>query len=270
MPDTPVTFTHATGSYLRVGDAEIYHEFQGDLTQPTLLLLHGGLGDLTDFNAVAAPLARHFRLLGVDTRGHGRSTLGSAALTYQRCEADVLTLLDHHGIDRCAVLGFSDGGIVGYRLAAHHGARVTSLVAVGAQWRLDPSDAAYGMLGGLTAEMWDSMFPESRGRYESVNPEPDFERLVQRAVELWTDLTPTSYPGDRVRHIAAPTLVVRGDSDPLLSLAEVAALQACLPGASVFNLPFAGHEAHRDSPHLFLQVVEDFLLQPRGRSIEGA
>ena len=83
------TFTHSSGQHLSVEDAEIYFEIIGNAIGSPLLLLHGGLGNLTDFNGIVAQLAREFRLIGVDFRGHGKSTLGKSRLTYQRHQADV-------------------------------------------------------------------------------------------------------------------------------------------------------------------------------------
>ena len=65
------TFTHSSGHYLSVDDAEIYFEIIGNPKGSPLLLLHGGLGNLTDFNGIVAQLASEFRLIGVDFRGHG-------------------------------------------------------------------------------------------------------------------------------------------------------------------------------------------------------
>lgn len=269
MHVTSSLFGHTCGSFLRVGDADLYYELLGDSAKPPLLLLHGGLGNITDFNPIADQLLDDFYLVGLDTRGHGRSSLGSAPLTYEQCEAEVIALLRHLAVDNFSVLGFSVGGVVGYRLAANPEVRASSLVALGAQWRLNEADEAFSMLSGLTPDMWDAMFPTSRPYYESVNPSPDFARLVTHAVGLWTDLKPSSYPGDRVRNIAIPTLLVRGDSDPLFSLVEATALQAKLPAASLLNVPFAGHEVHVESPELFMAVVRRFLLRPRHRATEA-
>lgn len=256
-------FTHRTGACLRLDDAEIYYEQVGSSELPALLLLHGGLGNLCDMNPVAAELAGRFRLIGMDFRGHGRSTLGPLPLTYERYEQDVVALLQQLGIDSFSLLGFSDGGIVGYRLASRLGARIRALVTVGAQWRLSAADPAFELLNGVSAEMWEAMFPASRSDYDALNPFPDFARLVRSAVALWTDLGPSGYPGDSVRKIAMPTLIVRGDNDFLLSLGEAAALRAALPVASLFNVPLAGHEVHKDSPTLFMAAVADFLSDPR-------
>ena len=68
------TFTHSSGQYLSVDDAEIYFEIIGNPIGSPLLLLHGGLGNQTDFNGIVAQLASEFRLIGVvrysDINGH--------------------------------------------------------------------------------------------------------------------------------------------------------------------------------------------------------
>lgn len=252
-------FDHQSGHHLPVGDARIYHEITGNPEGTPLLLLHGGLGNLTDFNGLLDRLPKSFQLIGMDLRGHGRSTLGSAPLTYQRHQQDVEALLDHLGIEQCALLGFSDGGIAAYRLAIAQPGRIQKLITVGAQWRLDPDDPVFEMLGSMTADFWESIEPGATGYYTSHNPEPDFEALVKAVVGLWTDTSTTGYPGQRVQQIKAPTLLIRGDEDHLFSLREAAELQQQLEGAKVLNLPFAGHDVHASHPDLFLSVVNAFL-----------
>ena len=59
----------------------------------------------------------------------------------------------------------------------------------------------------MTARDWTEMFPESCADYQRLNPEPDFDRLVARAVEMWTDLGEGGYPGKRMAETAAPLLI---------------------------------------------------------------
>ncbi len=129
-------FNHTRGAALTLDGAQLYCETFGPADAPVLLMLHGGLGSLTELNPIAARLAGRLRLVGVDLRGHGRSALGNPPLTYARHEADVRAVLDALGVARCAVFGFSDGGIVAYRLAAAAPERITRLATLGAQWRL--------------------------------------------------------------------------------------------------------------------------------------
>lgn len=258
-------FSHVSGSSLRVGDASLYYEVAGNPAGKPLVLLHGGLGSMADFQPILDRLPADFRLIGIDFRGHGKSTLGTAPLTYQQYQADVVCVLDHLGVPSCSLLGFSDGGIVAYRLAARMPARVAAVATVGAQWRLETGSPVFEMLSGLTAEMWGEMFPESVDYYRSVNPAPDFDTLVQAVVGLWTDLGDTGYPNESVADIAAPMLIVRGDDDPLLSLHEAVELQEKVAAAHFANVPFAGHEVHKDAPALFAAMLGDFLLHPQPR-----
>jgi pimeloyl-ACP methyl ester carboxylesterase len=256
-------FTHSSGQHLLIGDANLYFEVAGNPAGKPLVLLHGGLGNLADFNAILDRLPEQFRFIGIDFRGHGKSTLGSAPLTYQQYQADVERILDHLGIHSCALLGFSDGGIVAYRIATQTAARVETLVTVGAQWRLEADGPVFGMLSGLTADMWVEMFPDSVEYYEAVNPMPNFGALVQAVVALWTDKTATGYPNAEINKITSPSLIVRGDGDHLLSLNEAAELREKIEGANFFNVPFSGHEVHKDAPEMFLAAVNEFLVQPR-------
>lgn len=261
------SFNHAAGRQIRIGDADLYVEEAGDPAGLPLLLLHGGLGSLVDFNPILDGLPRSLRLIGIDFRGHGRSTLGGVALTYAQYQADVLAVLDQLGVQQFALLGFSDGGIVAYRLAAQQPQRVLAVVTVGAQWQ--PPEAGspvFEMLSGLTAQMWTEMFPDAVAYYERTHPAPDLEALVRAVVGLWTDGSASGYPGaEGVARITAPLLLLRGDQDPLFSLDEAVALIGQVEGAHFFNLPFAGHEVHRDAPQMFLLAVADFLARPRRR-----
>ncbi|WNZ25780.1 alpha/beta hydrolase [Leptolyngbya sp. NK1-12] len=63
------TFGHRSGKYLEVDEAKIYYEVIGDRDRPTLLVLHGGFGNLEDFNSVLSELKEEFQIIGIDNRG---------------------------------------------------------------------------------------------------------------------------------------------------------------------------------------------------------
>ena len=254
-------FDHHTGQILEVSGAHIYFETTGNPSGLPLVLLHGGLGCMTDFNSVLGFFLPQFKVIGIDFRGHGKSTLGDDGLSYARYQKDVEAVLAYLGVGTCSVLGFSDGGIVAYRMAQHSPVQINKLITIGAQWRLEPDDPALPMLGGMTGETWGSMFPESVEYYAKINPQPDFDRLVKNVVRLWTDLSADGYPGEGVCQIQAPVLLIRGDEDQLLSLSETSALYKRLSHVHLLNIPFAGHEVHKDAAEMLMSVVNSFLLQ---------
>lgn len=247
--------------------ARLFVAEHGQADGPPLLLLHGGLGSLHDFDAITAGLPQNARLLLADLRGQGRSSMGQIPLSYAQYECDALAVLDGLGIARAGVLGLSDGGITGYRLAAHHRERVILLLTIGAQWRLNGADdPSLPLLGGLHREQWAQMFPDSVAHYESHNPAPDFDALLAQVKAMW--LSAEGYPGESmVRRIAVPTLIVRGDTDPFLCLDDAHALCEHIgAGAGLLNLPFCSHAAHEEKPAAFLATVNPFLRQHLGLS----
>jgi pimeloyl-ACP methyl ester carboxylesterase len=251
-----VRFDHTKGCALNVEGAEIYFESIGDDRGPPLVLLHGGMGHIEDFNAFVEGLS-DFRLIGVDARGHGKSTMGTAGLSYERLEKDLAAVLAHLAITRATILGFSDGGIVGYRFAINQPSRVERLITIGGPCSL-PDDTA-AILESVTAESWSGKFPESVAAYQKHNPQPDFAAFVAASKKMWLDESAAGYPGRGVKAIRCPTLIVRGDQDPLFSLPEAVELRTLIPSSQLLNLPEAGHVAFDDSRQMCLLGVRQFL-----------
>jgi len=254
---------HMSGQYLQVDDAIIYFEITGDPEGEPLVLLHGGLGNLTDFNDIISNLPNNYKFIAIDFRGHGKSTLGSPPLTYQQHQCDVEMILDYLSINSFSILGFSDGGTTAYRMAINNPARINALVAIGAPSKIDPKDATYSLLKGVTSEKWAAMFPESVAYYMEANPVPNFDRLMRAVVSLWTDTQSSGYPCSAIKDIKSPTLIVRGDDDHLFSLGEAVQLRETIKNSSFANIPFSGHEVHKEAPDYIVEVVMSFLASHR-------
>jgi pimeloyl-ACP methyl ester carboxylesterase len=254
-------FGHDDGEHVAVGDARIWCGRRGRRGAPVLLLLHGGFGSVADFDRIVPLLAPHLDLVGIDSRGHGASTTGSARLDYARLAEDADAVCAALGIARCHVLGYSDGGIVGLRLAAAGWPRLDRLVTVGATWRLLPDDPVAGFLDTLTPEIWRSRHREGYDAYHRLNPEPDFAGLIAAIRRLWPDGSEDGYPGETIRRIAAPVLFIRGDGDPFVSRAAQAEMTDRVRGARLLNLPFAGHDAQAGEPDQVAAAVLRFLAE---------
>lgn len=255
-------FDHRSGRTLQVEGAAIYFETAGDEQGQPLLLLHGGLGSIEDFRALLPSLRSGPWLIGIDSRGHGRSTLGSGALSYRRLELDVEAVLAHLAVERPVdVIGFSDGGTVGFRLCTSGRVRVRKMAAIGATWEFTADDPLRPVYQGITAERWRAKFPASYEAYQRHNPEPDFDRLVAAVVGMWTDTGSSGYPAEDVGRIDCDLLLMRGDNDPFVSRKGVAELANRVRGAAVACLPFAGHAVLDDQPEVAAMILNEFLAR---------
>ncbi|RJQ81160.1 alpha/beta hydrolase [Pseudonocardiaceae bacterium YIM PH 21723] len=156
-----------------------------------------------------------------------------------------------------AELGFSDGGIAGLRLAAHHPERVGTLFAIGADWTL--TEASRAFLSQVTPQWWRDRHqhgPYSEAAYTARNPEPDFDRLVRENVTMWIDdTTATGYPGEDIRKISAPVVMIRGADDRLAGQDLAEALRQMLPGSALHEIPDAGHEVAAGRPAAVAEIV---------------
>jgi pimeloyl-ACP methyl ester carboxylesterase len=258
-PPTMRTFDHSSGEYVDIDGARIYYEAIGNQDGPALLVLHGGFGNLEDFNSILPELSREYRLVGIDSRGQGKSTLGSKALSYEQIQKDVERVLEHLKIDRLSIIGFSDGGITAYRLASLTSLKVEKLVTIGSRWHLKNTEPMREVFLKITGESWRTRFPETYDAYQKLNPQPDFNFLTQSLMKMWLDSASSGHPNEAVANISCPLLIVRGDDDHLLSREAVVELSRLVQGSRLLNIPFAGHLAFEDQKEIFMISLREFL-----------
>lgn len=200
-------------------------------TGPPLVLLHGGLSSSFDwFSQVPYFSARGWRVILIDTRGHGRSTMGDARFTYTNLAADVIEVLDRLGVDKANFLGWSDGGNTVLRLAQQYPPRVDRIVLISANY--SPAGLTDTGLDNL-----DSGWPQRLLRTMSGSGSA---RLVEKVTQLWKN-HPQLAPND-LHTITAPTLVVFGEND-YISRKHADEMVAALPRAELYIVPGAGHHS---------------------------
>jgi len=98
------------GHFAPVNGIQMYYEIYGE--GPPLLLLHGYIGSSQQWRPFISDLARHFRVIVPDLRGHGRSLDPANGFTLRQATEDILALLQQLGIERCKAIGCSAGGCI--------------------------------------------------------------------------------------------------------------------------------------------------------------
>ncbi len=265
-----------SGQYVEVNGINLYVESRG--VGRALVLLHGGLGSGEMFGPILPSLAERHQVITVDLQGHGRTADIDRPIDIRLMADDIAALIDHMGLDRPDVVGYSLGGGVALQTAVRNPAKIGRLVVASANVRRDAIYpemlAQQGQVGAAAAEfMKDTPMYEL---YQRVAPRPeDFPRLLDKmGASMAKDFDFT----EDVRGLSVPTLIVAADADmaPPSHYVEVFGLLdggqrdggwmgegrprgghalAILPGLTHYNL--AG------SP-LFAAVVLAFLDQPSG------
>lgn len=198
-----------TTGYAPVNGVDLYYEVHGD--GPPLVLLHGAYMTVDMLGPLLPGLAATRRVIAPELQGHGHTADIDRPLTYEHMADDIAALFGHLGIEAADVVGYSMGGGVGLQLAIRHPAVVRKLVVVSASHALDGMHAsALEMFPTITPELFAGT-PMAEA-YHRVAPNPDhFPVLVEKLTRLNTTLF--AWPAADIRGIAAPTMIILGDSD---------------------------------------------------------
>jgi pimeloyl-ACP methyl ester carboxylesterase len=203
--------TKGTGQYAEVNGINLYFETHG--AGRPLILLHGGLGSGEMFGPVLPALAERHQVIAVDLQGHGRTADIDRPIDIRLMAGDIAALIEHLGLDRPDVVGYSLGGGVALHTAAKYPAMVGRLVAGSANIRPDAIypeiRAQQGQVNAAAAEfMKDTPMYQL---YQRVAPRPeDFPRLLDKIGEAMAkdfDYAP------EVRSLQVPTLIIAADAD---------------------------------------------------------
>jgi pimeloyl-ACP methyl ester carboxylesterase len=203
--------TAGSGRYVSVNGIDLYVETHG--TGRPLILLHGGLGSGEMFGPVLSAFTAGHQVFLVDLQGHGRTADIDRPLDIRLMADDIGALIEHLGLDRPDLVGYSLGGGVALQTAVRHPEKVGRLVTASAHLRPDAVypeiRAQQGQVSAAAAEfMKETPMYEL---YQRVAPRPeDFPRLLDKigaAMAVDFDFS------DDVRGLRVPTLVVAADAD---------------------------------------------------------
>jgi pimeloyl-ACP methyl ester carboxylesterase len=199
------------GQYAEVNGIKLYYETHG--TGRPMVLLHGGLGSGEMFGPILPTLADHHQVILVDLQGHGRTADIDRPIDMALMADDIAALIDHLGLERPDVVGYSLGGGVAFQVAVRYPEKVRRLVSASANIRRDAIYAEMlqqqGQVSAAAAEfMKDTPMYEL---YQRVAPRPeDFPRLLDKIGETMAKDFDYS---EEVRGLQVPTLVVAADAD---------------------------------------------------------
>ena len=199
------------GQYADVNGINIYYEIHGT-GRPTVLL-HGGLGAIDMFGANLPALAKGRQVIAVDLQGHGRTADIDRPLDVRFMADDIAALIQHLGVTRADIVGYSLGGGVALQMAIRHPEMVGKLVIISAPFRRNafyPEILAQQAF--VTGDMAEAMKPTPMYQlYNAIAPRPeDFPRLLTKIGEAMK--VDFDFSKD-IAAIKAPTMVVAGDAD---------------------------------------------------------
>ena len=219
-----------------------------------IILLHGGLANSEYWgNQVPALSGAGYRAILIDSRGHGRSSRDGRPYSYELMASDVAAVMDALKIRRAAVVGWSDGAIIGLVMALNMPDRVSRVFAFAAN--MDPS----GVDPTVTSNATFARFRDEAGMaYARLSPTPHKFAAFHAAISRMWDTEPNYKAADLAR-IATPTAIVDGEHDEAVLRSHTEYLARTIPGAELMILPNVSHFAMLQNPQMFNRRMLSFL-----------
>ena len=225
---------------------DITHHYIEQGSGEPLILLHGNGEDSSYFEHQVEPFSRYFRVIAIDTRGHGQTPRGEAPFTIRQFAEDLLGFLDAQDLGKANILGFSDGGNIAMVFALMHPERVNKLILNGAN--LDASGVKRSIqipieIGYRIARLFANKSPEAR----------------KNAEMLGLMVNDPNVKPDELSRIQAPTLVIAGAKD-MIKESHTRLIAAHIPGSELVIVP-GNHFIANKAPEAFNRTVLQFLLE---------
>lgn len=281
-PDRPravleARYLNAPGDLVELAGQRLHLRDEGPREAPAVILLHGLGSSLHTFDGWAEALAPGHRVIRLDLPGAGLSGPDPAGLyTDDRAIALLLALMDRLEVTRATLAGNSIGGRLAWRFAAAHPGRVERLVLIAPDGYASPG-FDYGVPPKVPA-MLDLMrlfLPDWALRPNIAAAYGDPATLSEAVMTRYHDLllapgnrkamldrmrqTVLVEPGPLLRGIELPVLLLWGERDAMIPVANAQDYLAELPDARLVVLPGLGHVPQEEAPAASVQPVLDFL-----------
>lgn len=265
----------------RVSDIELHYQVLGEAGPPVLLVTGFGMRGDTWTPISRALAGRGYRAIQFDNRDIGRSSeVEDGEYGMAEMAADAIGLLDHLGVERAHLVGISMGGMIAQELLVRHPTRFLRAVLMatwpgGKEATMPKPELAEALLSMADLGDRETAPRKLRALYEAITA-PSFAQksadLLDMAVAFALE-SPAKPAGllrqfraigtfsiwDRLPDVQTPTLLLHGDSDPLIPTANGIALSRRIPNAELKILPSVGHLIPLEAPFETYGAILGFL-----------
>lgn len=243
-------FAYVPDAFARAADADLA-DAAAQMPDP-VLMLHGNGEEHGIFGQVIDAVCASGRpVVAVDSRAQGKSTRGTAELTYELMADDALAALAALGFGKAHLLGFSDGAIEALIIARDHPELALSLLSIGANLSPDGVDDSFQMeRAAQNLLAWADFWEKGDGSRRDVDPglvrpTPQEARTTAELLHMmvvYPQIDPAS-----LSQITCPTTVMAGEFDEI-KREETDLIHVSIPGSRLVIVPGAGHVLPKEAP----------------------
>ena len=243
---------------------------QGAGSQPPVVLVPGPTDSWLSYEPVFGCLPPSIHAVAVSQRGHGDSDKPAHGYKVDDFAADLVLFLDALGTNRAVLVAHSGSCLVVRRVAIDHPGRVAGLVLEASPWTLRGDAALEHFVGSVVSRLRDPIDEDFARSFIADTSSLDMardviERMAQELLKVparvWHEVFDALLLYDdtgELDRILAPTLLIWGDADTLVTLAQQHDLAAAIPTAELVVYPGLGHTPRWDDPARFAADLVTF------------
>ena len=248
----PLPVTNDQG-YVENKGARIWYASYG--SGAPVILLHGGLGNSGNWGYQVPGLIRaSYRVILIDSRGHGRSTRDDRPYSYELMASDVSTVMNGLHLAKASLVGWSDGACTALVLASKAPAQVAGVFFFGCN--MDSSGTKEFVFTPIIGRCLN----RHKEDYARLSATPDQFDSFFEAVGLMQRTQP-NYSARDLAEISVPVTIVQSEADEFIKREHAEYLARSIPNAEFISLPGVSHFAPLQRPGLFNSAILAFLGQ---------
>jgi len=237
--------------YVENNGARIWYATYG--SGPPVILLHGGLGHSGNWGYQVPALVRNgYRVVLIDSRGHGRSTRDARPFTYQLMASDVSAVMDTLNLEKAGLVGWSDGACTALILASKAPTRVAGVFFFACN--MDPSGTKEFEFTPIIGRCISRHMKD----YAQLSATPDQFKEFSEAVGLMQKTQP-NYSANDLAVISVQVAIVHSEHDEFIKREHAEYLARSIPNAEFIDLPGVSHFAPLQRPEQFNAAMLAFL-----------
>jgi pimeloyl-ACP methyl ester carboxylesterase len=286
--EIPEKLADADSQFALINYLKVHYKDSGGSHKPVVVFLHGFGASLFSFNGVTTEFSKNFRVVAFDRIGFGLSQrpipgewVGENPYSDQSQVNILFGLLDHLGIQKAVLAGYSAGGAIAVQAAVQHPERVTGLVledpaifgqghgfSGGLRWLLDTPQAKR-LMPYIIRRIFsngDSSIRKAWHDPDKVTAEtiefyrrPLRVRDWDRASFEFTRAERTTITEKQLQNLDMPVLVLSGDDDTFIPIKNSQRLAEIIPQALFEKITACGHIPHEEQPAAFLSLSIPFI-----------
>ncbi|MHA2025812.1 MAG: alpha/beta fold hydrolase [Candidatus Thorarchaeota archaeon] len=264
----------SNGKYVKVNGLNMYYEDIG--RGPPIVLIHGGIATSGMNWAPSIPLfEKHFRVIALDSRGHGKTDNPSGKFSYRLMADDTVALITELGLEKPILYGWSDGGQIVLEIGVNNPGLAKALIPGAALAEMSDHYKNFMKVLGINGpgdvdfkkmkEAYSEFVEAAIGLHSSVYGADYFERvLLVNISKMWTN--PKGFLGEKISKIQDPTLIIQGDRDEAIPLEDPVRIHHLIQDSELAIIPGADHGACTSQPERIAGIILDYLKRLKDES----